>query len=202
MNFSLKTLSLLVLLFISSQISFSQSNIGIKAKTLTINPFGHENAYLVTGALNKTGHILFEPGVILTFEKYIRERTRALTIHQCGYFDAAGQPAGYTHIGFRNEFYKRWKHSFSYGIGTSLHYRKTWENFTQYQSKGDKHMSTGSMQYQWMYLTGGLEYNYFLNKKVDFSVGAFYSHPQGFSFNAGFRFWISKKILHKKSCNC
>lgn len=196
-----KYILLFTILFSSQLFAFGQSTFGIKLKTFSINPAGISNEHLAPFSIDNNGRFTVEPGLVLSYESFILEDVNSIVFKQGGFIDAAKQFAGFTHIGFKTKIWNKWQHSINIGVGPTLYYRSTWEDLDNY--KEDKRYSSFSnWQYKALYFSGGMEYNYNINRKWDLSASLFYDHYEGASLYFGFRYWISRKIKHKRGCNC
>jgi len=196
-----KIVAITALLLISSCfVSFSQTDVSLRITTLSV--FTTENANNTVFRLNldKYGYLAIEPGLMCSYDYYVKTFIYSLHVDQALYFDAAGMPAGYTGFGFRARLFKKWKHSLHIGFGTAFHYRKNWNSIAGYKDD-NSFTSTGKMQYNLEIITGGLEYNYYFRERADISFGLNECYPGKIMFSAGFRYWISKKVKSHFGCN-
>jgi hypothetical protein len=190
------------LLFSLSTNTSSQSDINLKAITFSFLTAESNNSGILKHKIDKHGFIIAEPGLLFSYEFFVRYLIYSLRVDQAVYLDAAGMPAGYTGFGFRARIFNKWKHSVNIGFGTAFHYRKSWTGIPGYTD--DKtYSNSGNMQYYLKILTGGIEYNYYFNERIDLSFGLSDCYKNKIMLTAGFRYWFSKKFQHHGDCdNC
>ncbi|MBN2682896.1 MAG: hypothetical protein JXR58_10335 [Bacteroidales bacterium] len=177
----------------------AQDNIAAKLKTLSINPAGAKTPELLSSKIDKKGVLVMEPGVELSYEFYLMEIVKSVRFTQGLYVDGAGLFAGYSGVGMYWRIWEKWKNAMRFGIGPSINYRSTRYNMEGYEDDG--YLGNGGMQH-FLMLRAELEYNFYISKKSEFAVSTALSHPWGLSLSVGYRFWISRKVVHRKSCNC
>lgn len=192
-----KYLLIIVLVIINYSLSYSQSNISFKIISLSIQPLGSENSHIISSKLDDNGIFVIEPGVALSYESFVLEDIVSFQFQQGIYADCASQLAGFSHLGIKWRILKKWKQSFSIGIGPTLHYRNDWSKINGYKDEGIYDVY-GNWQYRLFMISGEMEYSYYLSKKSDLSVSLIHKHTQAFTIAIGYKYWINKKVRRKK----
>ena len=195
----IRKIFLLFIMLVFLYHSKGQDNISLKFKTISLNPAGNINSGIMTNNFDSKGVMVFEPGIELSYEFFVMDIIKSVRFTKGLYVDGANQFAGYLSLGMLWRVYEKWRHSLRGGIGPALNYRSTWYYMEGY--KKDGWIGTDNFQHYIMF-NAGLEFNYYLSKKSEVTISTSISHPWGISISGGYRFWISRKIVHRKSCNC
>jgi len=58
----------------------------------------------------------------------------------------------------------------------------------------------GEWQYKLAWLSGELEYNYYLTKNSNMSISLNLIRPESVGIAIGYKYWISKKPKRKRGC--
>lgn len=196
-----KYLTLVFILSFTCLLSFSQSNISFRITTVTCFPTESDNLHIFKNNLDKAGHIALEPGGVLSYEAFIMEDKVSFKFSQGFFYDVAGKPGGFTHLGIRFKILQKFKHSLNLGFGPTLHFRKDWSTIPGYVTEEIYERDIG---FQWVLsrISGGIEYNYIHTKRGDYSVSLFHNRRKGFALLFGYRYWFSKDIKHRKCDDC
>jgi len=178
---------------------FAQSSISIKAVTLAAHPFENRNSELYNTSISSNGTFTAEPGLLFSFEVFGDPFT-SLKFVQMGNYDQCSKLSGYTQIMIKRKLFQYYKHSMSIGLGPMVHYREKWTDIVGYQDEGF-YTDKGNMQYKITWVSGEIEYNYYIGKKGDISIALVNLHPESIGLAIGYKFWISKTgNNHKKGC--
>ena len=183
----------------------TQSTFSLEALTLAVHPFEKQNIALFENSLDADGTFSMEPGLVVSYETFVRDNWASFQFTTSIFSDAAGQMAGFTDISFRIMFYHKWRSSLYLGAGPGLSYRNSWSRLPY----GDivytperKFWVDGNWEI-YPTIIGKLEYDFFLGSRSDISLGIYYGHSfQTTSLSLGYRYWISSKVKHTKKCDC
>jgi len=178
----------------------SQDNLSLKLITVTLNPLSKRNDMILVNKLDKAGNFTLEPGVLASYENFSGDLIFSVKALQGVYFDACSKLSGFTHIELKYELFRIWKNSVNIGAGPSFHYRKTWADIDGYVDE-NIYTASGDWQYKIIWLSGELEYNFYLSKLGDFTCSLNFIHPRSISFAIGYKLWLSRK-KRSKGCNC
>ncbi len=115
------------------------------------------------------------------------------------YYDKASKLSGFPQVLIRFRLFNAFKHSMSMGLGPALYFRQTWATIEGYQNDG-VYSGTGDWQYKMAWLSGELEYNYYISKNANLSVSLNLINPESVGLAVGYKYWISKKPKRKRGC--
>ncbi|MBR6177403.1 MAG: hypothetical protein IKQ70_05905 [Bacteroidales bacterium] len=197
MMLNLKGIIAAAILCVSAGLCTAQSNISAALTGLGADFGDRENAPIYKIKADDAGKILLEPGLRLGGEIYASDIT-SLKFAQTIKIDCMQKAAFSTQVMLRFRLFKIYKHSLSIGIGPCGFYRQTWEDEEGYIDEGVYH--SGSFQTKICWLSGELEYNYYLSKKNDLSVAIVHGSPEGIALAIGIKHWISRKSSHCNTC--
>jgi hypothetical protein len=195
MKRSLKDIIFVSIFLILSNLLLSQSNISLKLSTLTYQ-FTDVQPELAKLKLSQNGQFAFEPGLIFAFEGYATSNT-ALKISQAFLIDKALHLAGSTQIMVKFKVAKSFKHAFYIGFGPIFHYRQTWANMDNYIDE-PVYKTSLDWQHKFSWLSGEIEYNYYLSKMTDLSISFNHIQAESIGLAIGFKYWMSRTT--KKRC--
>ncbi|MCF8373559.1 MAG: hypothetical protein K9H64_18205 [Bacteroidales bacterium] len=168
---------------------FGQSDLELKLSSLAFN----------LNPDKETSPIVVEPGLIFSYEFFLRDLSFSARFTQAIRMDDAAKLAGHTSAKFHKSLYQKWKSEFNIGAGVGIAYRSF--NVDDESLAGNKNYTpSGNFEVGDLFLTGSVEYNYFFNRKMDFSVSIERAYPAKIALNVGFRYWISKKIKKRHKC--
>ncbi len=136
--------------------------------------------------LDSKGITTFNYGAIVGYDRFIKSDVMAIRVEQGLYADCAASLAGFTHIGWRGQIFRKNKHSMNGGIGPTLVYRRDWNRIDGYKDDGYFKRS-GEWQYKFYWYGGEFEYNYQLSDQNDLSVNIIPGLPELVSFGVGMR---------------
>jgi hypothetical protein len=176
---------------------YSQSNLSIRLSTLSYQ-LSEAQPELVRFKFDQDGKLAFDPGIAISYEAYATGNT-ALKLNQAFIYDKAAHLAGISQVMIKFRIAKSFKHSFHLGIGPVVHYRKSWADMDNYIDE-PIYTTKGDWQYKLSWLSGELEYNYYLNKSTDLSVSFNHIQAESIGILVGLKYWISRKPVKKKGC--
>lgn len=197
MMFYAKRLLLAVCICMSATLCMAQSNISAALTGLGIDFGDRTNAPIYKIKADNEGKIQLEPGIRLGGEIYASDIT-SIKFAQTIKLDCMKKAAFSTQVMLRFRVFKIYKHSLSVGIGPCGFYRQTWEESEGYVEDNVYH--SGSFQTKICWLSGEIEYNYYLSKKNDLSFAITHSNPESMGFAIGIKHWISRKSSHCNTC--
>lgn len=184
-------------ILISVNLVYSQSNISLKLSTLSYQ-FSEAQPELVKIKLSSDGKLAIEPGLIFAYEAYASSNT-AIKLSQSLLLDKALRLASVSQILIKFRLAKSFKHSVYLGIGPVFHYRQSWTKFENYTDEPVYNQS-GDWQYKLSWISGEIEYNYYLSKYTDLSVSINHIQAESVGIAVGLKYWISKTPPKKRGC--
>ena len=185
-------------LFLQSGIYLqAQNNVSIKFTSLSYQ-FTETQPDIIKLKLSQNGQLALEPGVLLSYEGYASSTT-ALKVTQLFMIDKAMHFAGKTQIMIKFRIVKSFKHSLYFAIGPGLNYRKTWADIAGYIDEPIYNTSS-DWQYKLNWLSGEIEYNYYLSKYFDLSVSLNHIQAESIGLAIGIKYWINKTPSKKNRC--
>lgn len=194
-----KILYLTFLVAFTTSIVHAQSTIQLKMSFLGIHPFNEVNNHLFENRLDANGIFITEPGLILSFENFLRGDTFAWRGMMGFFSDAASKPAIFIHLGFKQRLLQIWRNSFSLCVGGNLYGRDSWSTIPGYITD-NSWGANGDWEYK-LGIMAELEYALFLNDNNDITLSVLYGHqPNTFSFTVGYKYWFSSVIKNPKKC--
>jgi hypothetical protein len=174
----------------------------VKAGYLGFHPGSNPNSALYENAISESGQVVVEPSVWIGLEMMIREDHTSVQVYQGFMADAAARSAMFTYIGFKRKFLQRNRSSFVAEIGTTYSRRENWSALAGYKQE-NSYSGTGKWQDKWIYVSGGLSYYFYINKRNDITFTVWYGHYDNtITFMLGHRFWFSTILKHPKPCKC
>ncbi len=182
-----KIFTCLFILFSFLNNGYAQSDFNIKLSTLAIDVSPSDDSKLIS----------IEPGIILSYEFFMRDRSFAARFSQGIRLDNKNHVAGFTTGSFQQSVYQKWKTDINISVGAGIAYvadKKTGNEISNYSG-------TGKIKTSEIFITGGIEFNYFLNRNIDLSMSINNTYPSTILFNAGIRYWITKKIKKRHKCS-
>lgn len=182
-----------------STLLMSQSTLQLKLSVLGIHPFNETNSHLFENRLDANGVFITEPGLIFSFENFLRSDTFAWR-GMFGFFsDAASKPAIFLHLGVKQRIVQIWRNSFSVCAGANLYGRDLWSTIPEYATD-NSWSANGDWEYKFGFMAE-LEYALFLNDNNDITLSIIYGHqPNTFTFSVGYKYWLSSIIKNPKKC--
>lgn len=182
---------------------FAQSNISIRFRTVSILTMQDANYEMFSMKMDQNGIVVFEPGIMLSFEQYVVEDYASVKVIQAAYADPAGSFAGFTHLGlrYRAPLSDRKAHSIYFGLGPTLYYRESWAlNELYIPEKDIITSSNGNSQLYFNFFNLEFEYSHQISKKSDLTFSVNYGYPHAINIGFGYKFWFKRKF--KRGCGC
>ncbi len=196
---------IIIILFFFNIQAFSQSAINFDFFGLGYHPFDNPNYIIYENSISSDGSWVIEPGIIISYQKFILLTHTSIQLNQGLYSDAAAQFAGYTGLSLKRKFFHIYKHSFSFALGAAYLYRDKWNDISRYVPEYD-FVSGKKFETKFSY-TCEFKYYYYLGKekgvsRSDFNIGFFYGHQfETFTFTLGYRYWINPNVKIRKKCD-
>ncbi len=194
----MKKLFIIPIFLFFADILLAQNNMTVSLLTITAHPFAETNKLIFNKKIDNSGTFTFEPGLVLNYENKFSKKAY-FKISAGIYVDRFGTLSGLAQIALKYKLVKYYKHSFSLIFGPTFHYASLRDQIPEYiNEEGFK--TTDNFNYKVSWLSGGAEYNYFLSKKTEFSVGIIHSAPKSFGLTFGIRFSLPDP--NGKGCDC
>ena len=175
----------------------AQNNVGFKLNTFTYQ-FSEVQPELAKLKLSQNGQFAIEPGIIITYDEYASSNT-AIKISQSFILDKALHLAGASQVMIKFRIVKSFKHSLYLALGPVLHFRQTWASDETYIDEPIYNTSL-DWQYKFSWISGEIEYNYYLDKYTDFSVSLNHCQAESIGIAFGIKRWINKSPKKKRAC--
>ncbi len=182
---------------IASLSAMAQSNLSLDFTSIGFDFGDGENIPIYKLKAGDGGKAILEPGIRIAGEVYSSDVV-SLKFAQTVRIDEMKTLAMSSQVMLRLRMFKIYKHSVNIGFGPQVFYRKTWQNFDGYVDEGV--YKTGSFQTKMNWLSGEVEYNYYLNKHNDFSFVVYHMNPEAMGFALGFKHWITRKSNKCDTC--
>lgn len=189
---------ILALFFATFGTIYAQTNASFRLNTITFQASEPQPDVLKT-KLSGDGKVAAEPGIIFAYEAYASE-IAALKISQSLIYDKAGHIAGGTSLMIKFQLIKAFKHSFSISAGPVMHYRQSWTDMEGYEPEPIYAEGEVDWQSKFSWISGELEYNYYLNKHTDLSISLVHIQAESVGLAIGVKKWINKKPRKKRGC--
>lgn len=189
-------ISFLLLIFYTNSI-FSQSNFSIRATSVIFNPLDTLNCDIYKNKISSDGFLTFEPGLNFAVELFGNDVTSA-KLSQSLRLDACSKLCGTTQLLLRFRLLKKWKNTLTAGIGPVFFYRQSWQDIENYEQ--ETYYNSNSMQSSVMWLSGEIEYNFYMSKHSDLSISINHISPRAFGILVGYKYWFSRKSNKCNTC--
>ncbi len=177
--------------------SLAQSNLSLDFTSIGLDFGDGENVPIYKLKASENGKTILEPGIRLAGEAYSSDVV-SLKVAQTIRMDEMHKLAMSTQLCVRLRLMKIYKHSINIAVGPQIFYRQTWQSEAGYIDEGV--YKSGSFQSKMTWLSGELEYNYYLNKHNDLSICIFHLNPEAAGVAVGFKHWISRKSNKCNTC--
>ena len=187
-----------ILLLFSFGISSAQSSFSARLLTVTSHPFAKQNLTLHKNPIDNNGYLTFEPGLILSYDKYLVNKF-ALRMSTSVMNDRYNTLAGYSQIMLKYKVLKYYKHSVYLGFGPAVHYSTNKMSIENYINE-DNYKTANNTMYKIAWLSGMAEYNYYVSKKTDFVITLNHTDVKSLGISLGVRFDIPDP--NGKGCDC
>jgi hypothetical protein len=148
--------------------------------------------------IDNKGYLTFEPGIILSYDKYLFSKF-TLRISTSAMKDRFNELAGQSQIILKYKALKYYKHSLYFGFGPSVFYESNKLSNENYINEDNFKLSNNTM-YKIAWLSGMIEYNYYISKKMDFALTLNHIHPSSIALSIGIRFALPDP--NGKGCDC
>lgn len=188
-------ISIVSIIFVSG--TLAQNNVGFKLNTLTYQ-FSDVQPELAKLKLSRNGQFAVEPGIIFSYDEYASSRT-AIRVLQSFILDKALHLAGSSQLMIKFRIVKSFKHSVYLALGPVFHFRQTWASDETYIDEPIYNSSIG-WQYKFTWISGEIEYNYYLNKYNDFSISLNHIQAESMGLAFGIKHWINRNPKKKRGC--
>ncbi|MFN8254271.1 MAG: hypothetical protein U0W24_01195 [Bacteroidales bacterium] len=188
---------LIIVLFLKGITILAQNNISLKLSTISYQ-FTETQPELLNLQLSENGKLAFEPGLIFSYEGYASSNT-AFKFLQSAIYDKAAHFSATTQVMIKFKIAKSFKHSLYLGFGPAVHYRKSWSDMDGYVNE-EVYTEKSDWQYKINWLSGELEYNFYLGKFSDLCISINHTQAESIGLAIGYKYWINKKPVKKKGC--
>ena len=196
-----KSVYVIIFLLFSGTL-FSQSSIEFKLITIGLHPDKslRQNPLMYENRIDDNANFIFEPGFMISYQKYIYLAALSFQFSQGFYSDAAAKLAGTTNVLLKYKLFHKYKFATSIGLGPSLSYRKDWHDINQYIDN-DGYTVNGKWQTKWM-LGAELSFYYYNGNKGDYSLSFYHGATYGgVLVSVGYRYWINSLAMLSTDCN-
>jgi len=194
----MKIIFITIFLLFSFGINSAQSSFSARLITVTSHPFAKQNLILHKNPIDNNGYITFEPGLILSYDKYLVNKF-AIRISTSVMNDRYKTHTGYSQVMLKYKILKYYKHSVYIGFGPAIHYSSNKSNIENYTNEDNYKIANNTM-YKIAWLSGMAEYNYYISKKIDFVVALNHTDTRSLGISIGVRFDIPDP--NGKGCDC
>ena len=192
--------ALLFFILISASILqvISQNSLSARIITVSTHPFAESNLALHKNPIDNSGYLTFEPGLVFSYDRYLFKKF-SFRFSTALMNDRFNLLAGYSQILLKYKILKYYKHSLYLGFGPAIHY-ETDKTFIENYVNEDNYSIVNNTMYKISWLSGLVEYNYYLNKKTDLALALNHIHPRTIAISIGVRFDMPDP--NGKGCNC
>ena len=191
--------SFIILFFISvTGTVFSQNSLSVRLITISGHPFADANLSLHQNPLDNTGYLTFEPGLIFSYDRYIKKKF-SFRFSTAVFNDRFNLLSGYSQAMIKYKIMKYYKHSIYFGLGPAVHYTTEKSSVEGYVNE-ENYKTKNDILYKISWFSGLVEYNYYINKKTDFALALNHIHPRSIAISLGVRFDLPDPS--GKGCNC
>ena len=187
-----------VLLIFGFYKTYSQSSLSARLLTVSAHPFANQNLALHKNTIDKNGYITFEPGLILSYDRYLAKKL-SFRFSTAVMNDRYNTLAGYSQVILKYKVLKYYKHSVYLGFGPAIFY-ETDKSYIENWVNEDNYKTANNTLYKTGWLSGMFEYNYYINKHMDFALTLNNTHSKSFAISAGIRFDLPDP--NGKGCDC
>jgi hypothetical protein len=194
----MKKLILLLSCLIGISSIFAQNALSFRIIGLSAHPWSKVNLPLHQNALDKKGYLTFEPGLIISFDRHLIKKY-SVNVSTAILNDRFNYLAGYSQVMVKYNLFKIYKHSLNVGFGPSIQYEANKTKVPGYVNE-DHLQVVGNTGYKISWISGMLEYNFFLSKELGFSLCLNHIHPRSIALSLGMRFDIPDP--NGKGCDC
>ena len=194
---TMKKIIFVLILFGFSKI-YSQSSLSARLLTVSTHPFANKNLPLHQNKIDNKGYLTFEPGLILSYDRFLAKKI-SFRISTAVMNDRLNTLAGYSQIMLKYKMLKYYKHSLFLGFGPSAFYETDKSDDRNWVNE-DNYKLSGNTLYKIGWLSGIIEYNYYITKKMDFVLTLNHTHSRSVALSLGIRFDLPDP--GGKGCDC
>ncbi len=194
----MKHLFLSLILILTFGMLSAQSSLSTRLLSISTHPFAKQNLPLFQNTIDNKGYITFEPGLILSYDRYIAKNL-SLRLSTAVMNDRYNTLAGYSQIMLKYKALKYYKHSLYLGFGPAVHYETDKSAIPGYVNE-EKLKTADNTMYKIAWLSGMIEYNYYISKKLDFTLTLNHTHSRSVALSLGVRFDLPDP--NGKGCDC
>ncbi len=193
-----KAVLLLSLFLFKVSVLLSQSSLSARVLTVSAHPFAKENLVLHKNTLDNKGYLTFEPGLVLSYDRYLVKKL-SLRVSAALMNDRYNTLAGYGQIMLKYKLFKYYKHSLYLGFGPAIFFETDKSDIPNYVNEAAYKTSPNTM-YKFGFISGMIEYNYYISKELDFALSLNHTHARSFALSLGVRIDIPDP--NGKGCDC
>ena len=177
----------------------AQQNISISLIGPGFDFGDRENSAVYLTMPSEEKMLIMEPGLRIGVELYANPAT-SFKFVQSGRYDSMHKLAFSTQMMIRFRLFKIYKHSLSLGFGPTMFYRQTWRGLDGYVDEKLYEGKGRQMQSRINWVSGELEYNFYITKLDDLSFSVIHLHPEAMGFGIGFKHWFTRKSNKCGTC--
>jgi|YNPMSStandDraft_1061717.scaffolds.fasta_scaffold00925_6 hypothetical protein len=196
---------LIIIFFIIFSKNFhlpAQSTFSIEAHTIGMHFFGNPNLRYYENNLDSLGFFCVEPGLMVSYEFFIKDNWLSMQLSQSIFADAAGLTAGFTKWSLRFMFFHKFRNQLYIDVAPAITYRRAWYVLGEHYIPETKYQRNGKIEFR-PSVIAKLEYDVFIGNNNDLNMSILYGNAyKSISFMVGYRHWISTKVRLTKDCNC
>lgn len=195
-----KLFLIIVSIIFNIGILYAQSSLSARILTVSTHPFANQNLPLHKNSIDNKGFVTFEPGLILSYDRYLAKNL-SFRFSTSVMNDRYNTIAGYSQVLLKYKLVKYYKHSFYIGFGPALFYETDKPNIENWVNEDNyKTADNNEILYKIGWLSGMIEYNYYITKKIDFAVTLNHIHSRSLALSLGVRFDLPDP--DGKGCDC
>ncbi len=166
----------------------AQSDLHIKLSSVAFDFQSEQNSSI----------FLFEPGIVFSYEYFLRDRSVSNRFTQGLRLNERREILGFTSAKLQISIYQKWKTDLNIGAGVGIAYLFPISSGNKTSDLPDS--GKEKFTFNDVFLSGGIEYNLFIDRNIDFSVSIDHFYPAKAFVNVGIRYWISKKVKKRYKC--
>ncbi|MCX7861615.1 MAG: hypothetical protein N2449_01310 [Bacteroidales bacterium] len=190
------------LMMLKSSFVFGQSTFSLEAHTIGMHFFGNPNLRYYENNLDSLGFFCVEPGLMVSYEFYIKDNWLSMQLSQSIFADAAGLTAGFTKWSLRYMFFHKFRNQLYIDVAPAITYRRAWDVLGVHYVPETRYQRNGKIEFR-PAIIAKIEYDIFIGNNNDINMSVMYGNAyKTISFLIGYRHWISTKVRFTKDCNC
>lgn len=197
-----KQLHLILIFFILCKTSYQQQSLSLEFLTFGFHFFENPNLQFYENKIDSLGMFNTEPGVMLSYEFYIKKNYLSIQLSQGFFSDAGAKMAAFSKVSLRYMFFHKFRNQLYIDIAPAISYRESWKKFGPEYKPETSYRYNGNIEYKYS-LIGKLEYDVYLGKRFDFNMSIMYGHYyKTFTYMIGMRFWLNPYVKLTEDCDC